>query len=49
MSNLFITDIIGSSTYAVPTDDSELAAATTGLNGLLSALSPISFLSSEPA
>ena len=35
MSNIFITDIIGSGTYAIPTNDTQLAAATAGFDGLL--------------
>jgi hypothetical protein len=32
MSNIFITNIVGAGTYAVPTTDAELAAATAGLD-----------------
>lgn len=43
MSNIFITDIVGTGTYAVPTDDTELAAATSGLDTLLSGVSNLSY------
>jgi hypothetical protein len=43
MSNIFITDIVGSGTYAIPTNDSELAAATSGLDTLLSGVANLSY------
>jgi hypothetical protein len=43
MSNIFVTDIIGTSTYAVPTDDTELAAATSGLDTLISGVANLAY------
>jgi hypothetical protein len=43
MSNIFITDIVGSGTYAIPTNDSELAAATAGLNTILSGVANLDY------
>ena len=43
MSNIFVTDIVGSSTYAIPTDDTELAAATAGFDGLLSGIANLAY------
>jgi hypothetical protein len=40
MSNLFISDIIGTGDFAVPASDSALATATTELNALLATLGP---------
>ena len=36
MSNIFITDIVGTGTYAIPTNDTQLASATSGFDGILS-------------
>jgi hypothetical protein len=36
MSKVYITDIIGDGSYAIPEEDAELTAATLGLDGLLS-------------
>ena len=43
MSNIFITDIVGSGTYAIPTDDTELAAATAGLDALISGVANLTY------
>lgn len=43
MSNIFITDIIGSGTYAVPGADASLAAATAGLETLLSGVANLTY------
>lgn len=43
MSNIFITDVIGTGTYAVPTQDSELASATSGFDGLLSTVANLAY------
>lgn len=36
MSNIFIRNVVGSGTFAVPVDDTALANATVGLAGVLS-------------
>lgn len=38
MSNIFITDIVGTGTYAIPTNDTQLASATSGFDTILSAV-----------
>jgi hypothetical protein len=43
MSNIFVTDIIGTGTYAVPTDDTELASASSGLNTLLGGVANLTY------
>jgi hypothetical protein len=43
MSNIFITDIIGTGTYAIPSNDTELANATTGFDGILSAVANLAY------
>jgi hypothetical protein len=43
MSNIFITDIVGTNDYAVPTDDTELATATSGLDTILSAVANLTY------
>lgn len=43
MSNNFITDIIGTGTYAIPTNDAQLAAATTGFDGILSGVANLAY------
>jgi hypothetical protein len=43
MSNIFITDVIGAGTYAIPTNDTQLAAATTGFDGLLSGVANLTY------
>lgn len=43
MSNIFITDIIGTGTYAVPANDTALASATSGLETLLSGVANLSY------
>jgi hypothetical protein len=43
MSNIFITDIVGTNNYAVPTDDTELATATSGLDTILSAVANLTY------
>jgi hypothetical protein len=40
MSNIFITNIIGTIDFAVPTNDTDLGDATTALDAVLSTLSP---------
>jgi hypothetical protein len=43
MSNIFITDIVGTGTYAIPTNDTQLASATTGFDALLSAVANLAY------
>ena len=43
MSNIFITDIVGTGTYAIPTNDTELAAATAGFDTILSGIPNLSY------
>jgi hypothetical protein len=43
MSNIFITVIVGSGTYAIPTNDTELAAATSGLDTLLGGVANLDY------
>jgi hypothetical protein len=43
MSNIFIADIVGVGTYAVPVDDAALTAATTGLDTLLSGIAGLTY------
>jgi hypothetical protein len=43
MSNIFITDVIGTGTYAVPASDAALASATTGFDGLLSGVANLAY------
>jgi hypothetical protein len=43
MSNIFITDIIGSGTYAIPVDDAALAAATSGFDTILSGIANLAY------
>ena len=43
MSNIFITEIVGASTYAIPTNDAELAAATAGFNTILSGVANLAY------
>jgi hypothetical protein len=43
MSNIFITDIVGTSTYAIPTNDAELAAATSGFDTILSGVANLAY------
>jgi hypothetical protein len=43
MSNNFITDIIGTGTYAVPASDAALASATTGFDGILSGVANLAY------
>jgi hypothetical protein len=43
MSNIFIRDIVGSNDFAVPTNDTELATATTELDAIVSGVSNLSY------
>jgi hypothetical protein len=43
MSNIFVTDVIGTGTYAIPSNDAQLAAATTGFDGILSAVANLAY------
>lgn len=43
MSNIFITDIVGTSTYAIPTNDTQLASATSGFDTILSGVANLSY------
>jgi hypothetical protein len=43
MSNIFITLIDGSGTYAIPTNDAELSAATSGLDTIVSGVANLSY------
>jgi hypothetical protein len=43
MSNIFITDVVGSNDYAVPADDTELATATAGLDAILSPVANLAY------
>jgi hypothetical protein len=43
MSNIFIADIVGIGTYAVPVDDAALTAATAGLDTLLSGIAGLTY------
>jgi hypothetical protein len=43
MSNIFIADIVGAGTYAVPVDDATLTAATAGLDTLLGGIAGLSY------
>lgn len=43
MSNVFITKIIGNGTYAIPTNDAQLAAATAGFDALLSGVAGLAY------
>jgi len=43
MSNIFITDIVGTGTYAIPTNDTELAAATSGFDTILSGIANLAY------
>lgn len=44
MSNILIKDIIGINDFSVPTDDTELATATNGLDSILSGVSGLIYL-----
>ena len=43
MSNIFITDVVGTGDFAVPTTDAELATATTELETLLSGVANLTY------
>jgi hypothetical protein len=43
MSNIFITSIVGTGTYAIPTNDAELAAATAGFDTLLGGVANLTY------
>lgn len=43
MSNIFITDIVGTGTYAIPTNDTQLASATSGFDTILSGVANLSY------
>jgi hypothetical protein len=43
MSNIFIRQIVGSGAYAIPESDAELAAATSGLDALISGIANLSY------
>jgi hypothetical protein len=43
MSNIFITDIVGTGTYSIPTNDAELAAATAGFDAILSGVANFAY------
>jgi hypothetical protein len=43
MSNIFITDVIGTGTYAIPSNDTQLANATTGFDGILSGVANLAY------
>jgi len=43
MSNIFVADIIGSGTYAIPVDDAALASATAGLDTLISGVANLTY------
>lgn len=44
MSNIFVTSIVGTGTYAVPSTDSELAAATVGLDAHINSIANLNYL-----
>lgn len=43
MSHIFITNIVGTGTYSIPENDTELAAATAGFDALLSGIPNLSY------
>lgn len=43
MSNIFITNIVGTNDFAIPTDDAELATATTELDALLATVANLAY------
>jgi len=43
MSHIFITNIVGTGTYAIPEDDTELSAATAGLDALISGIANLAY------
>ena len=43
MSNDFVTEIVGTGTYAIPSDDTELGAATSGLDALISGVANLTY------
>jgi hypothetical protein len=43
MSNIFIRDIVGTNDFAVPTNDTELATATTELDSIVSGVANLSY------
>lgn len=43
MSNIFITDIVGTGTYAIPSNDAQLAAATAGFDTILGGIANLTY------